>query len=172
VAPTEAAVITTIAINEGTVAADSQLTGGNHAVRCQKVFRLPDGGVAAGAGLWPAAYAGISWLVNGERGEPPSIEDADIYIVRPDGSIWIANGQWPAYPILDRSYAAGCGADLARMLLSQGLDPVSAVAQACELDAMSSGPILSMTVIPPTDQEPQTFTVHHVKAAPSKRKRK
>ncbi len=161
--------MTTIAISDGLVAADSQLTGGNHAVRCQKVFRLPDGGVATGAGMWSAAYAGISWLMRGEQGEPPSIEDADVYIVRPDCSIWVANGQWPAYPILDTTYAAGCGADLARLLLSQGLGPVEAVAQACELDAMSSGPILSMSVIPPTEPEPHGLTVHKV-TRPARRK--
>ena len=136
--------MTTIAISEGEVAVDSQLTGGNHAVRVQKLVRLPDGSVAAGCGLWRAAWAGLKWLQDGEKGEPPEIEGAEIAIVRPDGAIWIAEGTFPAYPILERSHALGCGADLARMALAQGSSPVEAVAQACELDALSSAPILSM----------------------------
>ena len=138
--------MTTIAISEGVVAVDSQLTGGNYAVRGQKIVRLPDGGVAVGAGLYRNAYAGMRWLAEGERGDAPDIEGATVVIVRPDGSIWIADEAFPAYPILDRTYATGCGADLARLLMAQGKDPVQAVAEACEHDAMSSAPILCMRV--------------------------
>ena len=138
--------MTTIAVNDGVVAVDSQVTGGNYAVRAQKLVRLPDGGVAAGSGLWRTAWAGLQWLVNGERGEPPDIEGAVIVIVRPDKSIWIAEESFPAYPILDNAYASGCGADMARLLMAQGYSPVEAVAEACEHDAMSSGPIFAMTV--------------------------
>lgn len=141
--------MTTIAVLDGQVAVDSQLTGGNYAVRAQKLIRLPDGGVAAGAGSWRTAYAGLMWLANGERGEPPDIEGAVIVIVRPDKSIWIAEETFPAYSILDNAYASGCGADMARLLMAQGHSPVEAVAEACEHDAMSSGPIFAMTVYQP-----------------------
>lgn len=150
--------MTTIAISDGLVAVDSQLTGGNYAVRAQKLVRLPDGGVAVGAGAWRTAYAGLMWLANGERGEPPDLEGASIIIVRPDQSIWIAEEQFPAYPILDRVYASGCGADMARLLMAQGADPVQAVAEACEHDAMSSGPIFAMRVYQP-DQGLEVFEV-------------
>jgi len=146
--------LTTIAVSDGCVAVDTQGTGGNYIIRVQKLYRLPDGGVVAGCGAFAPAYAGIRWMLEGERGEGPDIEGAQLVIVRPDGSIWLADDRWPAFPILDRTYAAGCGADLARQLMSQGKTPVEAVAEACELDAMSSGPILSMSVIPPMDTEP------------------
>ena len=158
--------MTTIAIKDGVVAADSQLTSGNYAVTCQKVFRLPDGGVASGSGEWPKAYAGIKWLLDGEEGDPPGLEGAEVYIVRPDKKVWIADGQFPAYP-LGYEYAAGCGADLARQLMRQGKSPMQAVTEACELDAMSSGPVLYMAVIPPMDTEPQTY-----RPAPRKKARK
>lgn len=151
--------MTTIAISSGYVAVDSQLTGGNHAVRAQKLMRLPDGGVVVGCGLFRAAYAGMRWLVEGERGEPPDIEGAQLVIVRPDESIWIADESFPAYPILDKDYAAGCGADLARLLMSQGKTPVEAVAEACELDAMSSAPILGMRVLPLAEYGLEVFDV-------------
>jgi hypothetical protein len=72
-------------------------------------------------------------------------------IVRPDGSIHVATNRWPAIPILERQYASGNGQDLARMALADGKDPVQAVAAACELDAMSSGPIFAMRVLPPRE---------------------
>jgi hypothetical protein len=146
--PTEPT-LTTIAVHSGCVAVDSQTTGGNYACRMQKLVRLPDGGVAAMAGAVSNGYAALKWLSEGERGDGPDIEGAVVVIVRPDQSIWIADGCWPAFPILDDSYASGCGQDLARKAMADGKDPVQAVAEACELDAFSSGPIFAMRVLPP-----------------------
>lgn len=162
--------MTTAAISEGVVAVDTQLTGGNYALRAQKMVRLLDGGVAVGCGLWRSAWAGLQWLAGGEKGEPPEIEGATIAIVRPDGSIWVAEESFPAYPIMDREYALGCGQDLARKALADGKSPVLAVAEACELDALSSAPIMSMRV-QAVEFEPPTF--HEVKRSgrkPAKRK--
>lgn len=138
--------MTTIAISEGVVAVDTQLTGGNHTKRVLKVLRMADGGLVTGCGLWRSAWAGMQYVLSGERGDPPDLEDAEVIVVRPDGTICIANGGFPLYPILDRHYCAGCGEDLARSALARGLSPVDAVAEACELDALSSAPIVSMAV--------------------------
>lgn len=151
--------MTTIAVMNGVVAADTQATGGNYTVRMQKLARLPDGGVAVIAGSAADGYAGLRWLQDGERGDGPDIDGATIVIVRPDKSIWIADGQWPAFPILDTTYASGCGQDLARLLMAQGKTPVEAVAEACEHDAASSGPIFSMTVYPPRGEGLEMFDV-------------
>jgi 20S proteasome alpha/beta subunit len=151
--------MTTIAISGGVVAADTQATGGNYTVRMQKLARLPDGGVAVIAGSAADGYAALRWLMDGERGDGPEIDGSTIVIVRPDKSIWIADGQWPAFPILDDTYASGCGQDLARLLMAQGKTPVEAVAEACEHDAASSGPIFSMTVYPPRGEGLEVFDV-------------
>lgn len=135
---------------------DTQITGGNYALRAQKMVRLVDGGVAVGCGVWRTAWAGLQWLAAGEKGEPPEIDGATIAIVRPDGSIWIAEENWPPYPIMDREYALGCGQDLARKAMADGKSPVQAVAEACELDAMSSAPIMSMKV-QAVEFDPPTF---------------
>lgn len=73
--------MTAIAVKAGLVVVDSQATLGNYAMRVQKLVRLPDGGVAAGAGMWPQAYAALMWLAQGEQGSPPDIEEASIVIV-------------------------------------------------------------------------------------------
>jgi hypothetical protein len=164
--------MTTAAILDGVVAVDSQLTGGNYAVRCAKLVRLPDGGVAVGCGDWATAWAGLCWLVNGERGEPPLLDEAEIAIVRPDGSIWLALEQFPAFPIMDRSYALGCGRDLARKALADGKDPVQAVAEACDLDANSSVPILSMEVCQPHEYPGPTMHVVEAPRGKASRKRR
>jgi hypothetical protein len=140
--------MTTIAIKDGVVAADSQTTAHNYIFRAVKMVRLPDGGVAVKCGDASAGYAGLKWLAEGERGDPPDITGATVVIYRPDYSIWVADDRWPAFPILDTEYGGGCGLDLVRLLLSQGRSAVEAVAEACEHDAMSSAPVLYMEVLP------------------------
>lgn len=162
--------MTTIAISDGVVACDTQLTGGNYAVRVQKLVRLKDGGVAAGCGNWREAHKGLQWLAAGEQGEAPEIEGASIAILRPDGSIEFAEGGFPAYPVLDRTFTLGCGQDLARMALSEGCTAVEAVAKACELDAMSSGPIMSMEAVAPTEMPGPSLHSYTVKPAGAKAK--
>ena len=162
--------MTTIAIKDGVVAADSQLTDGNTLLQVQKVHRLPDGGVVTAAGSWGKAYAAIRWMLDGQKGEPPEFEDATLVVVRPDKSIWVAENQFPAYPLVGFLYAAGCGADLARLLMAQGKTPAEAVSGACELDALSSGPIHTMTVYPPRGDGLEVYEV--TKAAGRKRRAK
>lgn len=162
--------MTTAAIADGVVAVDTQLTGGNHAVRCAKLVRLPDGGVAVGCGLWRTAWAGLQWLAGGEKGEAPDLDGSMIAIVRPDHSIWIADESFPAYPLLDTSYALGCGADLARMAMANGRSPIEAVAEACELDAVSSAPIMAMTVVEPVEFPQATFHAIKRKREPASAK--
>lgn len=131
------------------MAADTQLSCGNYAFRVQKLFRLPDGGVAAGAGSWADAYAGLKWLAAGEVGDAPEIEGATIIILRPDGSIWFAEEQFPAFPVLDTEVAIGCGRDIARSGMAQGMSALESVAHACGLDLGSSAPLQSMSVVTP-----------------------
>lgn len=136
--------MTAIAIKEGLVVADTQLTGGNYALRVQKVVRLPCGAVATACGMWARAYAGLKWLEGGQEGPAPDIDGATIAIVSADGTIQLAESMWPPYPILDTEIALGCSADLIRARMAEGDDPFQAVAKACEQDVMSSAPLVSM----------------------------
>lgn len=151
--------MTTIAISDGVVAADTQLTDGNHVLRVRKLYRLPDGGVVTGCGDWKSAFAGIRWIVEGQRGDAPDLGEASVVIVRPDKTVWVAEGQFPAYPLVGTEYVAGCGADLVRLLMAKGASPGEAVAEACEHDALSSAPIHLMTVYPPRGEGLEIFDV-------------
>jgi hypothetical protein len=142
------------------VVADTQLTGGNYALRVQKIVRLPDGSVATGCGAWAKAYAGLKWLEQGMEGQPPDIDGATLAIVSADGSIQIAESQWPPYPILDTEMALGCAQDLIRARMADGDDPFQAVAKACEQDLLSSAPLISMRAAAVADWDGPT--VHEV----------
>lgn len=83
--------MTTVAAKAGQMAADTQLSG-EYTMRVQKIMRLSDGSIAGGAGTWRNAYAALKWLDEGEKGDPPSLEDTDILLIRPDGSLWLAEG--------------------------------------------------------------------------------
>ncbi len=139
--------MTTIAIVDGEVVCDTQITSDNYPMRAVKLIRLPDGGVAACSGSSSRGYRALQWLADGAWGDPPEIKGATVAIVRPDKSIWLAEGEFPAFPILDKTLTLGCGCDLARMALAQGKSAAEAVAIACELDAASSTPLVRMRVV-------------------------
>jgi hypothetical protein len=150
--------VTTICIADGEVAADTQLTGNGRTVRIQKVFRMPDGGVVTAAGVWATAYVFIRWLLDGQKNDPPDMGEAEVVIVRPDKSIEIANGYWPAHPILGTEYVVGSGSDVARYARSLGKSPKECVQAALSSDLYSSAPVQVMRVVPkPKHPKAQTF---------------
>ena len=139
--------MTTVAANATTMAADTQLTGA-YTARVQKLVSLPNGGIAGGCGVWSRAWRGLQWLAGGEEGEAPSIKGADLLILQPDGSLWVAEGCWPAYPLLDKTAAIGCGAPMAMGLMAQGKSPVEAVKEVCKLDAYTGDPVQALVLEP------------------------
>lgn len=168
--------MTVAAAKDGMVAADGRLTPSGETVT--KVVRMPDGGVAAAAGLWSAAYAALSWLADGGsldgRGDrmPPDVEDCVVLIARPDGSHWLLEGRFPAYPLLDREASIGCGREGARALMAAGYSAVEAVAMVANLDPACGAPLQMMRVEPTHEYSaavPYTVTQ---KPAPAKAKRK
>lgn len=149
--------MTVIAYKDGVMAADTQLSAFNSQSRAQKLVRLPDGGVAGGCGLWTNAYATLKFLEDG--GDPsdehadklPKLTDAAVLIARPDGSLWILEERFPAFPLLDKEMAIGCGADAARMAMSLGLSAVDAVSKVTRQDLLCGDPVQSMDVEHPVE---------------------
>lgn len=132
--------MTTVAVRDGVMAADTQLSSGTiH--RAQKVFELPGGGCVGGCGEWSKAYAAISWLLGGRQGDAPEFENAELVILRPDGTVWIACERFPEFPILDDVAAIGCGSAAAMALMHQGFSAKDAVRATCRTDPGSSEPI-------------------------------
>jgi hypothetical protein len=138
------------------MAADTRLSDYNSSCRASKLVRLPDGGVAGGCGHWAAAYAGLKWLADGgsmdgtAEGKKalPDIEDSLILIAKPDGVLWLLEGRFPAYPLLDKEIAIGSGSDAAKALLATGHTPVEAVALVTKQDILCGEPVQSLEVEP------------------------
>lgn len=139
--------MTTLAAKDGCLAADTQLTG-EYAFRVQKIVRLIDGGVAGGAGQWSKAYPILAWMVGGEQGEPPKFKGADLLIVRPDGTLWLAEGEWPPYPLLDKEAAIGSGAQGAMLAMRNGASAGDAVKSVAKIDPYTSDPVQMLKIEP------------------------
>ena len=145
--------MTVIAFKDGVMAADTQLSQGNAQSRAVKIFRLPDGGVAGGCGLWSAAYAGLRWLAAGgsddgaeDRKLLPDIDGATILIAKPDGTHWVLEDRFPAFPLMGKVAAIGCGADAAEMAMGMGLSAVEAVGRVTRQDILCGGNVQSLEV--------------------------
>lgn len=143
--------MTVIAFKDGVMAADTMLSAHNSQCRASKLARLPDGSVAGGCGLWNRAYAALKYLEAGgemdAKDGTPKITDAAILIAKPDGSLWLLEDEFPAYPLLDKVAAIGCGSDAALMAMTLGLSPVEAVAKVTRQDVLCGDPVQSMTVV-------------------------
>lgn len=159
--------MTIIAFKDGVMAADTMLSSHNSQNRAQKIVRLPDGGVAGGCGQWNRAYAGLKYLADGgdmdARGNPrtpegpPNIEGATLMVAKPDGSLWLVEDEFPAYPLRDAIAAVGCGSDAALMAMELGLTAVEAATRVTRQDVLCGEPVQSMEV-QETHEYPEAVT--------------
>jgi hypothetical protein len=132
--------MTTIAAKDGCMAADTQLTG-EYRLRAQKIVQLTDGTLVGGAGAWHRCWAGMLWMLGGEQGDPPKLKDACLLIMRPDGSLHLAEEEFPSFPLLDREAAIGSGAAAAVMAMRAGASAGDAVKATCRIDCGTSEPV-------------------------------
>lgn len=132
-------VMTTIAAKGGVVVADSQATGG-FICRVKKIQKLKDGSIVGAAGKWNACIHAIDWLKGSRETEPPNIEDCEVMIVEPDGSIVYHEGNWTPMRFLDGFMAIGSGSMAAMAIMHHGGSAMDAVKMAAKLDDATSGP--------------------------------
>lgn len=122
------------------MAADTQCSW-DYTLRVQKIFRLKDGGMVGIAGNAGRGYAAAQWMVNGEEGEPPKMKGASLLILRPDGSLWVADDEFPAFPLLDKEAAIGSGAQAAMLAMRNGMSAGEAVKSVAKIDPYTSDPV-------------------------------
>jgi hypothetical protein len=148
--------MTCIAFKDGVMAADTMLSSHNAQNRAQKLVRLPDGGVAGGCGHWSRAYSGLKYLADGGDPDgrpnprvtegPPNIDGATLLVAKPDGTLWLIEDEFPAFPLRDKVASVGCGADAALMAMGLGLSAADAVAKVTRQDVLCGDPVQSMAV--------------------------
>lgn len=132
--------MTTIAAHGSEMAADTQCTS-DYIGRVRKIHKLPDGTLVGGAGVQASVFAAIAWLYAGRQGEAPDIENSGLLFLRPDGSIWLADGRWPEFPVMGDHYAIGSGATAAMVAMHLGKSAAQAVRIAALFDDGTSAPI-------------------------------
>lgn len=169
--------MTVIAFKNGVMAADTMLSSHNSQARAQKIIRLPDGGVAGACGQWNRAYSGLKYLADGGSLEdrptprtlegPPNIDGASLLVAKPDGSLWLIEDEFPAFPIRDKVASIGCGSDAALMAMTLGLSAVEAVAKVTRQDVLCGDPVQSMEV-----EQPVEFSALVTHRGPPKARRK
>lgn len=140
--------MTTIAYRNGVHAADSRGTAGDWVQPggMEKLFWLPDGGMAAVAGDYVEGMKVIRWIKGDEQGEHPSIGDhSRVVRVLPSGVIrmYEAAGHFD----LDVPFGAwGSGMPPALAALHMGASPMEAVRIAALIDPYTGGDIWEMSV--------------------------
>lgn len=155
--------MTTIAIRDGIICADSRTTiateeGGARVFRCEKLYRCFEGtskeAILATAGESFSSLVFVDWyktetrpietverLVNGE---------ADFTVLALTREGLYEYDKWGrGEKILDKFYAVGSGAKAALGALHMGASAEQAVRIACKIDPYSAPPIVSMTLSGP-----------------------
>lgn len=142
--------MTTIAVRAGVMACDSRADG-EYAMTVEKIVRLPDGGVAGGAGSASATTAVLAWLQAGEPGDPPAVDEGEwfVLILRPDGSIWKAECRFPAFRLLDKFAATGSGSNFAIAAMAMGASAEEAVRIAAKYDTGTGGRVRTLAITKP-----------------------
>lgn len=143
--------VTTIVARDGVMASDTQCTG-HYMMRVEKLYRLPDGGVVGGSGGSRESYAAIRWMLAGEAGEPPVSGDGDnvydLLILRPDGTLWLANNGFPSFRLFDKFAAIGSGCHLAMAAMDMGATATQAVKIAAKYDENTNDKVKSLAIEP------------------------
>lgn len=145
--------MTAITAKDGVMAADGRVSSEDTFTVAVKLIRLPDGGVAGAAGMWGAARRALVWLANGEQGDPPTIGDeTQVLIMRADGSLWLAEAGFPAYPLDTHMAAIGSGSQGAMVAMRMGASALEAVQQVGEVCITVGPPYITMSPEPPKRQ--------------------
>lgn len=131
--------MTTIAIRDGVLCADSMATDDSGAVFIRKSAWLPNGDAAAGAGDLNEVTAAVAWLAGGGKGDAPAIGNSCI-IFTDKGQAFLAAAGWPGAPI--KGFCAiGSGAQGALVAMKLGLSAHDAIAAVSGVDTATGGEI-------------------------------
>lgn len=134
--------MTVIAWDGTTLAADSQLNYGTTRLQCDKIFRLPDGGIVGLAG--PAAKCSRLLRYMREEGPPPKrLQACHAIRVGHDGVFLYAESTEPER-ITSSVIAIGCGGDFAMGAMRAGKSAEEAVALTIEHDSQCGPPVVTL----------------------------
>ena len=143
--------MTTIAVRDGVMAADTLGNVGGRICKSKKLFRLADGGVVGFSGVWTDGKLFVDWYNSGaNRDEAPNWRiqgdekvDFDALVLLPTGFY-----QWSydliADEMFDEFWAIGSGAAAAMAAMACGKTAEEAVYIAQEVDMYTGGDVETM----------------------------
>lgn len=123
--------MTTVAFDGKTLAADTMAISGGLKRRTQKIFRLGDGRLFGGSGLYEEVLLVRDWLNDG--GVKPKLEDFSGLVIS-NGKAFLL-GQLLVLMPLDDKYAVGSGRDFAIAAMQLGKTAKESVEFAAQFDA-------------------------------------
>ncbi len=138
--------MTTIAVRDGVMAADTQGQETNKLCRAKKLFRLSNGGIVGFSGVWTDGKLFVDWYDAGANiDEPPKwrIQDGEIVdfnalVLKPSGTyLWSYN--LVEDEMLDAFWAIGSGSAAALAAMYLGCGAESAVNIAMKVDPLTGG---------------------------------
>jgi ATP-dependent protease HslVU (ClpYQ) peptidase subunit len=137
--------MTTVAYRSGVLAADTQSAGEDGTkYRMRKIHMTTHSGVLYGcAGDTSAILRIRRWMERNTTSRPrlPKDTDADVLMVKPDGTLWMLNDAFDWEPVDAKFHAIGSGASFALGAMARGATAVQAVKIAARFDINTSAPI-------------------------------
>jgi hypothetical protein len=142
--------VTTIAVRDGIMAADTRVTvdteaGGSRLFKCEKLYRKA-GHIVGLSGESAPGLVFLDWYGSGK--EPPELlvhgeGDFTALVMTPKG-LYEFDKWCRGEEVLGRFHAIGSGAKAALGAMHMGASARKAVAVACKIDPYSAPPIKSM----------------------------
>lgn len=131
--------MTTIAVRDGVMACDSQITGGFVATKATKVI-VGDGVIVGYAGDWIACHCFARYLagLEDEKTERDSEDDMEFLILRGSG-IYMADHRLREVKLRETFWAIGSGEQAAMVAMHMGATAKEAVEMAKRVDPYTGG---------------------------------
>lgn len=128
--------MTTVAYRDGTMAADSQVTG-SHKSTCRKLHRI-NGMVVGFAGSLTEGQAFVNWL-GGQSSKPEFKDDEFEALVLTSKGLFYWDSFLCPVKVEDKFTAIGSGAELAMGAMEMGADAETAIKVARKRDSNTGG---------------------------------
>jgi ATP-dependent protease HslVU (ClpYQ) peptidase subunit len=149
--------VTTIAVRNGVMAADSRVTvqteeGGSRVFRCEKLYPIRLERKPAVVGVAGGSFDGLAfldWLVSGSTEPPDRLLDGEAdftALVLTQHGLFEYDKWCRPERVLERFYAVGSGTKAALGAMHMGATAHRAVSIACKIDPYSAPPIVTMSL--------------------------
>ena len=138
--------MTTIAVKDGVMACDTQITGGHKDFAKSKI-RKGKGCVVGFCGDWFAGEALMNYYITEGAKDLVVNDDDDVeLLILNKSGIYLADKHFRKVKIRGRHYAIGSGSPAAMVAMNMGATAVEAIREAAKVDDYTGGKVKSITL--------------------------